>query len=328
VRLYGCVFAAMPSNNRSYERPTLGAFGYFAAIVLCCFIVGILTYGQGRENERRHQAPASYAKAAMADAQNACVGREGTAAFECIYEKVEAAQEQARGEQDLSAQQKAANAALISAIVAFFTLILSGVGVWYVRGTLRATLKAVEDTGKATEAMLEANRIARSGKRPIMTLVGGGIRYQEFLQGDQTSAMVYVLGNIRNIGDAVGILMYVDLELFCDEQTIQRGSVGSLENPLLLPGEVTGPRGGFWGGGGGPAESVAKYAHPTEPLETTLKLRVKIRYRDLYGIFRENGCYFVRGNNVPGRPFMAYGGPDEWYDREMSKEEAYKPEDH
>lgn len=162
----------MSSSNRSDERPTLGAFGYFAAIVLCCFIVGGLTYHLGREQERRYKTPASYAKAAEADAQRACAGLEGPAAFECIYKKAEAALEQARGEQDLSAQQKAANASLLGTIIAFFTLVLSGVGVWYVRGTLRATLKAVEDTSKATEAMIEANDIARKN-----TVIAEGERF-------------------------------------------------------------------------------------------------------------------------------------------------------
>lgn len=151
----------MSTSGRSEQSQDLGAFGYFAAIILCCVIVGGLAYGLGRENERRYETPASYAKLAKADAQSACTGRAGAAAFECIYEKVEAAQEQARDEQDLIAQQKAANSALISAVVAFATLILTGVGVWYVKQTLEATLEAVEDTGQATRAMQEANSIAR-----------------------------------------------------------------------------------------------------------------------------------------------------------------------
>ena len=317
----------MSDGDRGNERPTLGAFGYFAAIVLSCFIVGGLTYGLGRENERRYETPASYAKAAKADAQSACVGREGAAAFECVYEKVEAAQEQARGEQDLSAQQKAANAALLSAFISFATLILSGFGVWYVKRTLEATLEAVEDTGKATDAMLEANRIARAGKRPIMTLIDGGIEYKEFSSPTDPVAMIYVVGNIKNIGDTVGILLTVKMELFGDERRLQGGINGSLQNPLMLAGSVWEPQGGFWGGGGGAVEEYAPIGHPTGPLEQTLKLRARIRYQDLHGIFRENGCYFIRGNNVPGRPFIAYGGPDEWYDREISKEEAYTPDE-
>jgi hypothetical protein len=132
--------------------------------------VAVLAYASGREDQRRYETPASYAKAAKADAQSACAGREGTAAFECVYEKVEAAQEQARAEQDLSAQQKAANSALLSALIAFFTLILTGVGVWYIKRTLEATLKAVEDTSEATDAMREANRMALLAQRPWLSV--------------------------------------------------------------------------------------------------------------------------------------------------------------
>lgn len=156
----------MHDLNGDENPPTLGAFGYFSALVLCCILVGGLTYSMGRENARRYDTPAHYAKAAKADAENACAAREKTAAFECIYEKVEAAQEQARGEQDLSAQQKAANASLISAIVAFFTFILSGIGVWFVKRTLDATLVAVKDTGKATDAMVHQNHLAEHAQRP------------------------------------------------------------------------------------------------------------------------------------------------------------------
>lgn len=41
-----------------------------------------------------------------------------------------------------------------------FTIAVTAVGVWLVKRTLDATLEAVEDTGKATDAMIEANKIA------------------------------------------------------------------------------------------------------------------------------------------------------------------------
>ena len=145
-------------SDREEQDRDLGVFGYIAAIVLCCFIVGVLAYGLGRENERREQAPASYAQAAKVDAQRACVGREASATFECIYEKVEAAQEQARGEQDLTAQQIAANSALMNAIVAFFTLIITGVGAWLIRETLIATQKGVAGAESAATAAHSAVR--------------------------------------------------------------------------------------------------------------------------------------------------------------------------
>lgn len=153
------------------DRPaTLGAFGYFAAIVLCCIIVGGLTYGFGREDERRSNTPARYAKAAKTDVASACVNTDGPPAFECVYEKVKATQEQARGEQDLSAQLRSANAAMISALIAFATLVLSAIGVWYVKRTLDATLKAVKDTSIATSAMVKQNDLAEAAQRPWVSI--------------------------------------------------------------------------------------------------------------------------------------------------------------
>lgn len=148
-------------SNRGGGNSNLAGFGLLAALLLSCLIVGVLAYVSGSQNERRNQGPASYSQAAKADAQRACVGMETGASFECIYEKVKASQEQARGEQDLNAQQWSANAAVFSALIAMMTLILSGVGVWFVKRTLDATLEAVEDTGKATKAMETQNEIAR-----------------------------------------------------------------------------------------------------------------------------------------------------------------------
>jgi hypothetical protein len=154
----------MPRGNRGKGYPHLGASGVLLAIILCSIIAGVLAYSSGRESERRNNAPASYTHAAKQDAQSACVGMETGAAFECIYEKVESSQDQARAEQDLSAQQRAASAAMISAIIAFLTLGATGLGVWYVKRTLDATLEAVKDTSEATQAMREANEIARDTK--------------------------------------------------------------------------------------------------------------------------------------------------------------------
>lgn len=150
----------MPSRGRGHEPATLGAFGYLTAVILCCLIVGYLTYTSGRQDERRDETPAAYSQAAKEDARRACLGIEGSAAFECIYAKVESSQEQAHNEQDLDAQQRAAFAALVSVIVAFLAFVATVAGVWFVKRTLDATLKAVEDTGEATKAMVRQNEIS------------------------------------------------------------------------------------------------------------------------------------------------------------------------
>lgn len=120
---------------------------------------------QGRERELRSQTPNSYAAAAKRDVERSCLGNDPRVVFECVNAKVENAYETAHDEQDLSAQQRAAFSALISSIFGFFSLILSVIGVWYVKRTLDATLQAVNDTSDATKAMLRQNEISFEKER-------------------------------------------------------------------------------------------------------------------------------------------------------------------
>jgi hypothetical protein len=151
----------MSGSNRGGNDQALDwAFPLIGIVLAICIAIG-LGWLSGLESERRYQSPHHHAEYAEANAKRACAGVEPSAMFECIYKRVEASEETARTEQDLSAQQRAASAALAAAIVSFITLIVSGIGVWFVKRTLDATLEAVEDTGKATLAMEEANRIAR-----------------------------------------------------------------------------------------------------------------------------------------------------------------------
>lgn len=134
----------MHDRDRSNEPPTLGIFGAISALVLCCFIVGILTYSNGQEAERRDKTPAAYSEAAKSKAQQDCVGLEPDAMFECIYEKVESSQQQAHDEQDLTAQQKSANGTMITAALAFLGLAVSAVGIGLVYTTYAEARKANE----------------------------------------------------------------------------------------------------------------------------------------------------------------------------------------
>jgi len=78
-----------------------------------------------------------------------------------------------REQQDLQAQQDMAFWAMLMVFAAVATVIITAIGVWLVRQTLKATLLAVEDTGKATEAMLESNKIAReTGRKQVRAYIG------------------------------------------------------------------------------------------------------------------------------------------------------------
>lgn len=163
------------SGGGKHKRSELLAVTIFCAImlfgaVLLLYVLGILN---GRESERRQHLPVAYSQSAQADARRACVGRKDDALFDCIYERVAASQEQARGEQDLSAQQRAAASALASAVVALLTLVVSVFGVWFVKQTLEATLEAVKESGDATKAMIRQNELTEAAQRPYIVVEAG-----------------------------------------------------------------------------------------------------------------------------------------------------------
>lgn len=151
----------MSGSNRGKGTAPLSPIGLIAiAIIGAWFLAYSLGVLNGHQAERRDKTPTTYRQAAKADAQGSCVGGDNSAVFECVYEKVEASQETAYAKQDLTAQQRAADSALTSALIALLTLIATSIGVWFVKRTLDATLEAVKDTGEATNEMRRSNDIA------------------------------------------------------------------------------------------------------------------------------------------------------------------------
>lgn len=146
----------MSGNGTGKHSPIVAGLLCVAALILAlttAFAIGNLG---GQETERRNQRPAAYSEAAQFDARRACAGLPEVELFECIYQRVEAAQEQARGEQDLSAQQRSASSALASTIIATFTLTISALALWFVKATLDATRAAVREAAEGTNAALQA----------------------------------------------------------------------------------------------------------------------------------------------------------------------------
>ena len=69
---------------------------------------------------------------------------------------------------------------MVAAIVAAMTLIVTAIGVWFVKRTLDATLNAVEDTSKATMAMERQNELSAELARPWVTIQCAFTRCEEF----------------------------------------------------------------------------------------------------------------------------------------------------
>lgn len=155
----------MAGGNRGNQTARVDGAFLLLGIAIAISIAWGIGWLHAREKYMRENAAPAYAAAAKDDAKRYCVGTDPNAVFECVNEKVKAAYQTAHDEQDLSAQQRAASSSLASVIVSFLALLISVVGVWYVKRTLDATLKAVEDAGEATNAMRDANEIARLNAR-------------------------------------------------------------------------------------------------------------------------------------------------------------------
>jgi len=113
-----------------------------------------------RNDERSKRYTSTYAADAAKHVEKDCAGRAGKALVECMVEIVDATRESQRAESDLGAQWQAANWVAWATIIAGVQLVATILGLVYIRETLLATVKAVEDTGVATQAMKDANLIA------------------------------------------------------------------------------------------------------------------------------------------------------------------------
>lgn len=172
-------------------------------LLFAIFLAWAVGWLQASEAYKRELIPNVYTVAAKKDAEYTCIGDDAAAVFECVNQKVEVAHQTAHDEQDLTAQQRAASSALASAVTSFLALVLSAVGVWFVKRTLDATLIAVEDTGKATRAMEKQNDLAEASQRPWVSCE---IVELYPLKGRDTSFHFRAKVRVKNTGNSPAFL--------------------------------------------------------------------------------------------------------------------------
>ena len=130
----------MPSSDRGKRIEAVTAAGLcilavFGTLVLL-YSVGLLN---GEQSERRSNYPHAHSESAKQKAERACIGSDPTAVFECVVSYVEASENTAYTEQDLSAQQRAAWGALVAAFAGLLSVGVSLLGLYWIKGTLDAT---------------------------------------------------------------------------------------------------------------------------------------------------------------------------------------------
>jgi hypothetical protein len=176
------------------------AFSVMVAVVAVLGYLGISTA------ESRCQSQQNTYRAETA-AQNA--GRNVTEfAFDrgwlpCLAERVTADPQprdaSEKEKRDLAAQEAVAGMAFWVGVIALLQLVATVWGLLYIRGTLRATLQAVEDTSEATEAMRETNRIAKIAQRPWLKIE---VEIEKASFEDELLSLRYV-AKITNVGKMV-----------------------------------------------------------------------------------------------------------------------------
>ncbi|MES2421440.1 MAG: hypothetical protein V4595_09090 [Pseudomonadota bacterium] len=144
------------SHAATWFFPTLGIAGSIAL----AWSIGAL---QGGETERRKSVAYTYHESAKDTARRVCSGSVTQRVYECVAAQYDAADERQRAEQDLTAQQEAAWASIFSAVFAALTLLATGIGLFWVKGTLDATRigaeaaqGSVDETRRIGEAQIRA----------------------------------------------------------------------------------------------------------------------------------------------------------------------------
>lgn len=141
----------------------LAIFGTAVVIYAAGGALGVET-GRKQVNARQHYDQVKN------DALKSCIGREGSALRDCATEAVETAQDQSVSRQDLYAQQDMAKWAFWMMCLTFGTVLVTGVGVYFVKRTLDTNSDFLEESIKATGAMERQNNLAEQGQRPWVTI--------------------------------------------------------------------------------------------------------------------------------------------------------------
>ncbi|WP_209347339.1 hypothetical protein [Pontixanthobacter sp. CEM42] len=195
----------MPDEKVTEARSEIGrVLSVVMAIVIVVTITAVIAFGQGVEQERRYKFTSAPSNEQLVDARERCKAQQALNLPTCIDEAIRNSLDDRLGQEDLKAQQGMTFWAAIMTLVAAFTAIITALGVWFVKRTLDATLKAVEDTSEATAAMVEANRLTASSQRAWID-----IEPEYRIEGrPQDRIFISTSSHFSNIGRSIATKVY------------------------------------------------------------------------------------------------------------------------
>lgn len=156
----------MPRSDRSRDVAAVGA-----AIATIVTLIGTLvfTYNLGDSSGRIVAQAESYAAAYpyRTSKQIADCWRNPNrdAATKCVSDAINSSHEAQRSEADLATQRQMSVWAFWALVVSSISAVVTAIGTILLYQQIVLTREAVEDTGRATDAMREANKIADEGLR-------------------------------------------------------------------------------------------------------------------------------------------------------------------
>jgi len=292
-----------PNENHKLDfRFVLTVLIAFLGVTLYWAMFYDAGYGSGFNDRKAKVEAAHYASDTPEQIERECGAKTGQAARECIATIIETERESERNESDLAAQWKAADWVMIAGAIAGAQLLATIVGLYYIKGTLDQTVKAVEETTKATRVMARQNDIAVAQARPYLVITN------EYINWSYDYLPQYRLAfnlNIENVGATVAMEFQLsgDLSIELDNTPIHCAELRSHR----LPGTFE-PRKPI------PVELAAYIDLPKEVLERVRGNSVQVEIKGVYSftgvvIDREVYAFKCKGGGRPiGQDLMSTGG--------------------
>lgn len=236
----------MPERN--WGRYLAGGLAFIALFFVCLGFIGY-TYGLGhlsgfKEAETKHYQT-EYA-ASTDERISSCF--EGVASpRECVEEAIRDNHEHQRNEADLEAQRNMADWAFWLLVVSTGSLGVTAIGTAFLAWQVKLTREAVEDTSKATDAMMRQNEIAEAAQRPWLKLTVDA--FATFDPDAGSSPVIKLPVSVQNYGaepavsvhramalihTASGINVINEVERFVQERTPK----GKGNGPSVYPTEA------------------------------------------------------------------------------------------
>lgn len=190
-------------------------------------------YDMGASYERAgfdsEQNRVAYAESTTSKVAAECGDLTGSIQLRCVEEAVKASAEYQQGERDLEAQRGMSDWAFWVSVIAGFQLLVTVVGLIYIKGTLDATRDAVGETGKATDAMNLQNELAEQRMRAWLR---ADIRVVSLKFKDQRMLPITVVSTV-NVGGfpATNTVASATLVICHDHSAPDLGAVGDGMKP-------------------------------------------------------------------------------------------------